>query len=62
MEWRVAREPIWDYSLSMIRTGVKTPMKRTNSNKGRDEDPMFVPISWDEALDTIADKNHGAAG
>lgn len=35
---------------------VKTPMKRTNQSKGRDEDPMFVPISWDEALDTIADK------
>jgi anaerobic selenocysteine-containing dehydrogenase len=35
---------------------VKTPMKRTNPNKGRDEDPQFVPITWDEALDTIADK------
>ncbi|MBE0520752.1 MAG: molybdopterin-dependent oxidoreductase [Candidatus Methanoperedenaceae archaeon] len=35
---------------------VKTPMKRTNPNKGRNEDPGFVPISWDEALDTVADK------
>lgn len=35
---------------------VKTPMKRTNPKKGRDEDPKFVPISWDEALETIADK------
>ncbi|MBC8503235.1 MAG: molybdopterin-dependent oxidoreductase, partial [Chloroflexi bacterium] len=35
---------------------VKTPMKRTNPKKGRDEDPKFVPITWDEALDTIADK------
>ena len=35
---------------------VLTPMKRTNPKKGRDEDPMFVPISWDEALDTIAAK------
>ena len=35
---------------------IKTPMKRTNPNKGRNEDPRFVPISWDEALDTIADK------
>ena len=34
---------------------VKTPMKRTNPKKGRHEDPMFVPISWDEALNTIAD-------
>ncbi|MGD2271978.1 MAG: molybdopterin-dependent oxidoreductase, partial [Desulfobacterales bacterium] len=35
---------------------IKTPMKRTNPNKGRNEDPKFVPISWDEALNTIADK------
>jgi phenylacetyl-CoA:acceptor oxidoreductase len=33
---------------------VLTPMKRTNPRKGRDEDPGFVPISWDEALDSIA--------
>jgi len=35
---------------------IKTPMKRTNPQKGRNEDPKFVPISWDEALGTIADK------
>ena len=35
---------------------IKTPMKRTNPEKGRGVDPGFVPISWDEALDTIADK------
>lgn len=35
---------------------VKSPLKRTNPLKGRNEDPKFVPISWDEALDTIADK------
>jgi anaerobic selenocysteine-containing dehydrogenase len=35
---------------------LKTPMKRTNPNKGRNEDPTFVPISWDEALNTIADR------
>ncbi|MBW2158104.1 MAG: molybdopterin-dependent oxidoreductase, partial [Deltaproteobacteria bacterium] len=35
---------------------IKTPMKRTNQKKGRLEDPKFVPISWDEALNTIADK------
>jgi len=35
---------------------VKTPMRRTNPKKGRNEDPGFVPISWDEALETIAAK------
>jgi anaerobic selenocysteine-containing dehydrogenase len=35
---------------------VKTPMKRTNPKKGKAEDPGFVPISWDEAFNTIADK------
>lgn len=35
---------------------LKGPMKRTNPNKGRGVDPKFVPISWDEALDTVADK------
>ena len=35
---------------------IKMPMKRTNPQKGRGIDPKFVPISWDEALDTVADK------
>jgi len=35
---------------------ILTPMKRTNPKKGRDEDPGFVPVSWDEALDAIAEK------
>ncbi|MBI3445005.1 MAG: molybdopterin-dependent oxidoreductase [Magnetospirillum sp.] len=33
---------------------ILTPMKRTNPKKGRNEDPGFVPISWDEALDMVA--------
>lgn len=32
----------------------KGPMKRTNPKKGRNEDPKFVPISWDEALAAVA--------
>lgn len=35
---------------------IKVPMKRTNPRKGRDQDPGFVPISWDEALESIAGK------
>lgn len=34
----------------------KGPMKRTNPKKGRNEDPKFVPISWDEALGMVADR------
>ena len=33
---------------------IKAPMKRTNPQKGRGIDPKFVPISWDEAIDTVA--------
>ena len=35
---------------------VRSPMKRTNPKKGRDEDPGFVAISWDEALQAVTDK------
>ena len=35
---------------------IKYPMKRTNPKKGRDHDPGFVPISWDEALTLVAGK------
>jgi phenylacetyl-CoA:acceptor oxidoreductase len=35
---------------------VATPMKRTNPRKGKGEDPGFVPVSWDEALDLVAAK------
>jgi phenylacetyl-CoA:acceptor oxidoreductase len=33
---------------------IQSPMKRTNPRKGRHEDPGFVPISWEEALDLVA--------
>jgi phenylacetyl-CoA:acceptor oxidoreductase len=35
---------------------VLKPMKRTNPKKGRHEDPGWVEISWDEALDLVAGK------
>jgi anaerobic selenocysteine-containing dehydrogenase len=35
---------------------IKVPMKRTNPKKGKGQDPKFVAITWDEALNTIADK------
>ncbi|MCC5910608.1 MAG: molybdopterin-dependent oxidoreductase [Clostridiaceae bacterium] len=35
---------------------VKQPMKRTNPNKGPNEDPKFVEISWEEAIETVAEK------
>ena len=35
---------------------VRYPMKRTNPNKGRGEDPGFVRITWEEAMDIFADK------
>jgi len=35
---------------------IKVPMKRTNPMKGRGVDPKFVPITWDEALNLVADK------
>ena len=33
---------------------VRTPMKRTNPRKGRHEDPGWTPITWDEALGSLA--------
>jgi anaerobic selenocysteine-containing dehydrogenase len=35
---------------------VKAPMKRTNPRKGVDQDPGWVEISWDEALNTVAER------
>ena len=35
---------------------IKNPMKRTNPEKGVGIDPKWERISWDEALDTIAEK------
>jgi phenylacetyl-CoA:acceptor oxidoreductase len=33
---------------------VRTPLRRTNPRKGRGEDPGWAPITWEEALDTLA--------
>ncbi len=33
---------------------IKGPMKRTNPEKGRDIDPKWQPIGWDEALGIVA--------
>ncbi len=35
---------------------VKAPLKRTNPQKGKNIDPKWVEISWDEALDIVAGK------
>ena len=35
---------------------VKKPLKRTNPEKGKDVDPRFVEISWDEAYATVTAK------
>jgi phenylacetyl-CoA:acceptor oxidoreductase len=32
------------------------PLKRTNPRKGKNEDPGWVEIGWDEALDLVAEK------
>jgi anaerobic selenocysteine-containing dehydrogenase len=33
---------------------IKQPLKRTNPKKGPNVDPMWEPISWDEAYDIVA--------
>ncbi len=44
---------------------LKSPLKRTNPRKGKDEDPGWVKISWEEAFATIGEEfnkainNHG---
>jgi anaerobic selenocysteine-containing dehydrogenase len=35
---------------------VKAPMKRTNPKKGFDEDPGWVEISWEEAMNIVIEK------
>ncbi|MFC2019219.1 molybdopterin-dependent oxidoreductase [Chloroflexota bacterium] len=37
---------------------VKSPMKRTNPEKGRDIDPKWQEIGWDEALAIVSNKLH----
>ena len=35
---------------------VAMPLRRRNPRKGRGVDPQFEPVTWDEALDEIADR------
>ncbi|MFL2769646.1 MAG: molybdopterin-dependent oxidoreductase [Rhodospirillaceae bacterium] len=35
---------------------LKAPLKRSNPNKGLDEDPEWQEITWDEALQTVAER------
>jgi phenylacetyl-CoA:acceptor oxidoreductase len=35
---------------------IQTPMRRTNPRKGRDQDPGWEPISWEEALGILAER------
>ncbi|MBI4301956.1 MAG: molybdopterin-dependent oxidoreductase [Chloroflexi bacterium] len=35
---------------------IKGPLKRTNPEKGPYQDPLFVPVSWEEALTDIASR------
>jgi thiosulfate reductase / polysulfide reductase chain A len=35
---------------------IGTPLKRTNNQKGRTVDHKWTPISWDEALNEVADR------
>jgi anaerobic selenocysteine-containing dehydrogenase len=35
---------------------LKKPLKRTNPNKGMNEDPKWVEISWEEAFQMLTDK------
>ncbi|MCL5068007.1 MAG: molybdopterin-dependent oxidoreductase, partial [Thaumarchaeota archaeon] len=42
------------YRLAPFR--VTQPLRRTNPKKGLNEDPMWEPISWDEALNIITER------
>jgi formate dehydrogenase major subunit len=44
------------YQLFTSERRIKYPMKRTNPNKGINEDPQWQQITWDEAYSTIASK------
>ncbi len=35
---------------------IGTPLRRTNSEKGKEVDPKWIPISWDQALEEITNR------
>ena len=37
---------------------IRTPLKRTNTAKGRGVDPGWAPVSWEEALSEVAGRLH----
>ena len=41
---------------------IQTPMRRTNPRKGRDQDPGWEPITWEEALGTLAARLNALRG
>ncbi|HET7876825.1 MAG TPA: molybdopterin-dependent oxidoreductase [Methylomirabilota bacterium] len=38
---------------------VRTPLRRTNPVKGRNQDPRWEPVSWDDALGLLAGRLNG---
>ena len=41
---------------------ITSPLKRTNKEKGRGVNPQWIPISWDQALDEVANRFRSLRG
>ncbi|MHB1868815.1 MAG: molybdopterin-dependent oxidoreductase [Nitrososphaerales archaeon] len=53
---RICAKGVTGFFHRLSPTRVTQPLKRTNPKKGVNEDPKWQPISWDEALNLIAQK------